>query len=443
MPSTNSNDPLYLHPAAILQQLIRFDTTNPPGNEAACIEYIHSLLSEAGIASTAIARDPARPNLVARLAGQGSAPPLLLQGHVDVVTTEHQAWQHPPFEGAIIDGYVWGRGALDMKSGVAMMLSAVIRAKVEGARLPGDVILAVLSDEEAGGRCGAKFLVEEHPSLFEGVRYALGEFGGFSLHVGESVFYPIQVLEKHICQMRAIVRGPGGHGSRSMRGGAMAKLGRMLTRLDEQRLPVHIIPVVRQMIEIMSASLPPPIDGILQRLLDPAQTDAVLDQLGPTGQTFDAILHNVVNPTIVHGGQKINVIPSEIIVDMDGRLLPGCDSALFRQEIQAVIGEDIELEVAGYHPGKTEADMGLFTTLGDILREADPRAIPLPLLMQATTDGLHFGRLGIQPYGFLPMQLPPDFNFEATVHAADERIPVAAVEFGAHAIFQALQRFGG
>jgi acetylornithine deacetylase/succinyl-diaminopimelate desuccinylase-like protein len=164
---------IYQRPAELSQNLIRFNTTNPPGDEAACVNYIQQLLQEAGIESKIYARDPYRPNLVARLKGRGDAPPLLLQGHVDVVTTENQKWTHPPFEAKIVDGFIWGRGALDMKGAVAMMLSAFLRAKIENANLPGDVILTILSDEEAGGNFGAKYLVENHADLFKDVRYAL------------------------------------------------------------------------------------------------------------------------------------------------------------------------------------------------------------------------------------------------------------------------------
>ena len=167
-------------PAELLQQLIRFDTTNPPGNEEGSVEFVRGLLAEAGIDTEVYAKVPGRPNLVARLEG-GDKAPLLLQGHVDVVTTSGQDWARPPFGGELVDGYVWGRGAVDMKGPVAMLVSAFLRAKREGTALPGDVILAVLADEEAGGDVGARFLAEEHAHLFEGVRYALSEFGGFSL----------------------------------------------------------------------------------------------------------------------------------------------------------------------------------------------------------------------------------------------------------------------
>ena len=438
--SARDDAAIYQRPAELLQQLIRFNTTNPPGDEAACIAYVNKLLTAAGFHTTILATDPARPNLIARLQGQGNAPPLLLQGHVDVGTTEKQAWQQPPVAGNIVDGYVWGRGTLDMKGGVAMMTAAFMRAGVEGASLPGDVILAVLSDEEAGGDYGAKYLVENHADLFKGVRYALGEFGGHTAHIAGKGFYPIQVLEKQVCWMKAIVRGPGGHGSFPMHGGTTAKLARMLQQLDQHRLPVHITPIPRRMLEAMSAVLPAPTASLLRQLLDPVQTDQTLDLLGPLVQMFDPILHNTVNVTIIRGGNKINVIPSEIVVEMDGRLLPGYTPDDMVKELRSIIGDNVELELVRYDEGRAEADMGLYDTLGTILREADPDGIPVPLLMPGVTDGRFFSRLGIQTYGFLPMNLPPDFNFLQTIHAADERIPVEAMEFGTHAIYEVLKR---
>jgi acetylornithine deacetylase/succinyl-diaminopimelate desuccinylase-like protein len=443
MRSTIDLNAIYQHPAGLLQQLIRFNTTNPPGNEAACITYLNTLLTQAGCQTSILALDPARPNLVARLKGQGSAPPLLLQGHVDVVTTEKQNWQHPPFAGDITDGFIWGRGTLDMKGGVAMMVAAFLRAQAEGASLPGDILLTILSDEEASGTYGAKYLVEQHADLFKDVRYALGEFGGFTMHIAGQRFYPIQVIEKKTCGLQAIIHGPGGHGALPMRGGTTAKLARFLQQLDEHRLPVHITSVPRQMIETLSNALSSSIGLLLQQLLDPAQTNNLLDMLGVQGQVFDPILHNTGNVTIIRGGEKNNVIPSEIVAVMDGRLLPGFSPDDMVSELQQLCGHEVRFEVTSYDPGPNEPDMGLFPILAGILSEADPQGTPLPLLMPAVTDGRFFARLGIQTYGFLPMILPEGFNFTETIHAADERIPVEAVDFGTNAIYQALSRNKG
>jgi len=433
---------LYQHPVELLQKLIRFDTTNPPGQESACISFVAGLLNEAGIPARVLAKVPARPNLVARLPGRGQAPPLLMYGHVDVVTTEHQPWEVPPFEGRIQDGFVWGRGALDMKGGVAMMLSAFLRAKADGLEPPGDVILALVCDEEALGAFGAKFLVEEHPDEFKGVRYAIGEFGGFTLYVGARRLYPIQVAEKQACSVRATVRGPGGHGSLPVRDGAMAKLGRLLQQLNGRRLPVRITPAARLMLGEMAAALGGVTGLMLRGLLNPGLTNGILNLLGERGRIFDPVLHNTVSPTILRGSEKFNVIPSEVAVELDGRLLPGCRPDDMIDELRQIAGGDVELEVVNYDPGPaTEPDMGLFGVLAGVLREADPDGIPVPMLLTAVTDARLFSRLGIQTYGFLPMQLPADFSFQNTIHAANERIPVGAVEFGSDAIFNLLGRF--
>jgi acetylornithine deacetylase/succinyl-diaminopimelate desuccinylase-like protein len=441
MSTADAGTPLYARPAELLQRLIRFDTTNPPGNEAACIGYIRDVLAEAGISSTILARDPARPNLIARVAGRGDAPPLLLYGHVDVVTTGGQNWSHPPFSGDIADGAVWGRGALDMKDGIAMMLAALLRVVAEDTPLPGDVIFAALSDEENWGDYGASFLVEEHADLFRGVRYALGELGGFTTFVGGQRFYPIMVAEKQGVAITATVRGPGGHGSLPMRGGAAARLGQLLVRLDQHRLPPRVPTVTRLMIEQLASALPTHGGDLLRPLLDPAHTDAALDLLGAQGATFDPLLHNTVNATVVHGGEKANVIPSELTVQLDGRILPGSTPDDMLAELRQLAGDVAEFSAGRSDPIAAEPDMGLFDTLATILREADPVSTPIPLLLSGCTDGRYFSRLGIQTYGFLPMNLPADFPMLELIHAADERIPVSAVEFGAEAIFQALRRF--
>ena len=431
-----------LSPLELLQNLIRFDTTNPPGNEVECIKYIDNLLTEAGFQTTLLAKTANRPNLITRLKGQGTVPPLLLYGHVDVVTTANQNWTHPPFEGKVLDGWVWGRGALDMKSGIAMMLTAMLRAKAEDLTPAGDIVLAILCDEETVGPYGANFLVENHADHFQGVRYALGEFGGFTLYMGKRRFYAIQVAEKQICWMKARVYGEGGHGSMPVRGGAMAKLARLLQQLEQRSLPVHITPTVREMIDTMAATLSFSSGYVLRRLLNPRLTNSVLKLLGESGKALDPLLRHTVAATIVRGSDKINVIPTEIELGIDGRLLPGYSPEDMMVELRHVIGDEVELELDLYHPCPGEPDMGLFDMLSSILRERDHDGVPLPMLLPGTTDAKFFSRLGIQTYGFTPMSLPEDFNFTRTIHSADERIPIEALDFGTEAIYEVLQRFG-
>jgi acetylornithine deacetylase/succinyl-diaminopimelate desuccinylase-like protein len=433
-------DALQDRPLELLQQLLRFDTSNPPGNERECIEWIKGLLEALGCEVRILAEQPERPNLIARIAGRGESPPLLLQGHVDVVAARGE-WQHGPFVGELADGYVWGRGALDMKGGVAMMLAAFMRAKASGAPPPGDVILCLLADEEAGSPLGADFLVREHAELFDGVRYSIGEFGGFTMDVAGRRFYPIMVAEKQICWTRATVRGPAGHGSMPIRGGAMGKLGRLLQRLDRRRLPVHVTPVARSMIEAIAADVPATLAVPLRGLLVPTLTDRLLDAFGERGRIFDPALHNTVSATIVQGGEKENVIPDTISLSLDCRLLPGFTPEQVFAELRALSGVELEFEIAQHDPVSGKPDMALFEKLAGTLRELDAEAKPIPMLLPGVTDGRFFSRLGIQTYGFLPMQLPPELPFMQLIHAPDERLPADTVEFGTRAIGRVLERF--
>jgi acetylornithine deacetylase/succinyl-diaminopimelate desuccinylase-like protein len=426
----------------LTRDLIRLDTTNPPGQEHIAVDLVERVLDEAGISSARYENARGRPNLVARLKGRGDAPPFLLQGHVDVVTTVNQEWKHRPFDGEIVDGYLWGRGALDMKGGVAMMVNALLQAQARGGA-PGDLVLAALADEEAGGNQGAKWLVEKHPELFAGIKHAIGESGGVVQHLGGRRFYPIMVSEKRGCQILATLRGPGGHGSIPAHGGAMAKLGAMLTKLDSARLPVHITPPVKLLLEGMRDALDEPWKGRMAMLLDPVHADAALVELGPLGRNLDAALHNTVNATIVSGGLKINVIPSEVQAQLDGRLLPGFGPEDMLRELREVVGPEPELEVQLVGPAQPPIDLSQLDLFASVLRDADPGCIPLPYLVTGGTDARHFAKLGIRTYGFLPLNNPPDFNGSTTIHAADERVPVSALEFGARCVLEAVMRYRG
>ncbi|HXR10886.1 MAG TPA: M20/M25/M40 family metallo-hydrolase [Gaiellaceae bacterium] len=425
----------------LLRDLLRFDTTNPPGNEGECIAYVQRLVEEAGVETRIVAKDDARPNLIARVRGAGEAPPLLLYGHVDVVTTAGQQWSHPPFGGELVDAWVWGRGALDMKGGVAMLVDAFLRAARGELKPRGDLILAVLSDEENGGDFGARFLAQEHADLFEGVRHALGEFGGASQSIAGHRFYPIQVAEKQMCWMRGRVRGPGGHGALGVRGSAMGKTGRILARLDSGRLPVHLTPVARAWIDGMAAALPNPQSLVLRSLLDPRLAELTLRAPVPQLRLLDRALRNTVTATIIHGGEKINVVPAQIDLELDGRLLPGFAPSDIINEIRTLVGPELELEVIRHDPYPAEPDLSQLPALSAVLRELDPDAIPVPMLQVGVTDGRFFASIGIQTYGFLPLKLPDDFEFTKLIHAADERVPAEAIRFGAEAVGRMLERY--
>ena len=428
--------------ADLAAKLIRFDTTNPPGLEGACVRFLADLLEDGGLQCEFLSKDEGRPNLIARLPGRGAAPPLLLYGHVDVVPADLRRWLYPPFGGCVVDGWIWGRGALDMKGAVAMMTSAVLRAKAEGVRPAGDVLLAILADEEGGGRFGARFLVEEHARLFEGVRFAIGEFGGVPIDLAGRRFYAIQVAEKQPCWLEVTIRGPAGHGAKPMRGGAMAKLARILRTLDRRRMRIHITPVTRRMIESAISHVARWKHPILRALLRPHLTDAILRLLGDVGREIEPLFRNTVNATVVRGGGKSNVVPGEITLGLDARILPGTDVEAFLAELRAILGGEAELRVLLHDPAPPSPDYALFDTLKGILTELEPDATSIPLLLPGSTDARFFARLGIQTYGFTPMNLPCGFDFFSTIHGADERIPVEAVEFGADAIFRLIERYG-
>jgi acetylornithine deacetylase/succinyl-diaminopimelate desuccinylase-like protein len=432
-------------PATLLQHLVRFDTTNPPGNERPCVEWIRDLLEAVGFETTLYADDPDRPNLVARLSADGDASPLMLYGHVDVVPATPDDWTHPPFDGVREDGVIWGRGTLDMKGGVAMMVAAAMRAARDELPIAGDLVVMILSDEEAGGDHGAAYMVDEHPEVFADVEFALGEFGGFPMDVAGERFYPIQLTEKTVCWSKLTISGDAGHASLPPDESAMADMARTVTAISESRLPVHVVPTVEDMIEAMADALDDETGDGIRGLLDPDQTDDILDALGEEGLMLDALLHNTAVPTVVEGGDSPNVVPGEVSVTLDCRLLPGQTDEDVARELDGIIPDDVtyEFETLRYEPVPADTDPALFDLLADVLESADSEGTAIPFTLFGGTDGRHLAREGVQSYGFTPLQLPGNIDFLDAVHAADERVPVQAIEFGTDRIFEVLERYEG
>lgn len=418
--------------------MLRFDTSNPPGNELACATYIRDLLASVGLDARLLALDPRRPNLVARIPGAGKAPPLLLHGHIDVFPTTEQNWRYPPFEGRIADGYVWGRGALDMKSGIAMFVSAVMRARAEGSLPSGDVVLAIVSDEERGSHFGARYLVDHHPEQFAGIRYAISEFGGFSIQFAGRRFYPIQVAEKQRCWLRATVGDRDRTGSPLRSADRLAELRSFTERLQNTRLPVHVTPLVREMAETIADSMPLGLRPILKLLLRPKVIDASVALAGKHNARLAVLSRNAVDADSAQIGVGSDGPTAEFVA----RCLPGFSPAQMIAELRALPGEAIALELVRQDPPPGEIDMGLYAVLAAVMRETDPKGIPVPfMLARGETDARFFAALGIQTYGFLPMHLPTELNFTKLIHAADERVPAEALDSGADAIFRVLHRF--
>ena len=428
--------------AVLLRELIRIDTTNPPGGERPAVEYVASVLAEHGIESRTYARNPERPSLVARVPGEGSAAPLLLQGHLDVVGVTGQQWEHDPFSGEIVDGWVWGRGALDMKGPIAMMIDALVRL-TQGHPPAGDIILCLVPDEEDGGGDGAGYLVTQHDDLFDGVEYALGEFGGFPFEFDGVRFSPIQISERVGVDFQATFRGDAGHASMPVPGGAMGKLGEALVNLDTKHLPVHLTPPTRLMLEAMAPHVSPPTRLAIRAMLDERTAGATVTALRSRLGRMENLFRNTATPTIVTGGDKLNVIPAEVNLTLDGRMLPGLSPLEFRDELKSLLDVDCEITFGTEGAGApAEPDMGLFDLLASAVRTMDPGVIPIPYMSPGITDARWFSSLGISCFGFTPMRLPADFAFEATVHGANERIPVSALRPGANAYLDVFQRYG-
>lgn len=437
---TYSDLNMVIDPVPLLQKLIQFNTTNPPGNEAACIGYIKQLLLEYGIESLLFEEVPGRPSLVARINGQGLASPLLVYGHIDVVTTENQEWKYPPFEGMIVEDCVWGRGAMDMKGAVAMMITAFIQIRTSGCLPPGDIILAIVSDEEVGN-CGARFLVKAHPELFKDVKYAIGEFGGFTMYINNKKFYPIMIAEKQICSLKVTFKGKAGHGSIPLKNGAMAKAGIFLKAINDRSLPVHVTEPAKAMVMALYKNMSFPQNYVLKQLLNHKLTNSALKLMGENGVVFNPLFHNSVSATIIQGGHKINVIPSKVELCLDGRLLPGQKPEDLIRELIALGPFDCEFEVLEYDANDGNIDLGMFDRLSSIIKELDPDGFPMPLLVSGVTDARFFAALGITTYGFTPMLLDKDINFSELMHTPNERIPLKAVYFGTQAIYMLMKSF--
>nr|BAV57449.1 peptidase M20 [Streptomyces sp. SANK 60404] len=430
----------------LTRQLIRFDTTNPPGDEAACVRYVAGLLAAAGLETRLLGRDPARPNLIARLPGRGEAPTLLLHAHVDVVPTEGQRWTRPPFAADLVDGEVWGRGAVDMKGQLAMMLTAVLQLRAAGTPPAGDIVLAVVCDEEAGSAAGAKFLVDQHPELFDGVRYAIGEDGGATLSLGGDIrFHPIVVAEKRACWVRAVLRGATGHASRVTGDtGAVHKLTRLLNAIDGGGLGIVMTPAVDAMLKELEQALPwHASDRVAAFRADPADAGHLTGFDDRDIRYLRSIVQHTVNATVINGGTKTNVLPPEITVELDGRLLPGeFDTPGFLAELRARAGVEMELEVLVEGEQMPQPRLGAFyQRLAGVLKEHDPAGVPVPMVTTASTDARLFPRLGIETYGWLPLHHAGTTSYRDMLHVADERIAVDALRFGARCFHDLLLRY--
>lgn len=421
------------------RRLLRFDTTNPPGNEREACEFLGAILRREEIGNEILESAPDRANLVCRLPGDGSLPPLLLNAHLDVVPAERAYWTHDPFGGVLDRGFVWGRGALDMKHMAAMSLMTVLLLRRHRVALKRDLIFAAVADEETGGKHGSEWLVERHPEKVR-AEYALGEIGGFNRIVAGTHFYPVQIAEKGICWLRLRAKGEPGHGSLPNWDGAAAKIGRAAHLLGSKRLPFHCTPQAAVFVETMAEHQPFPRGLVLRSVLNRHLSDRILDRLMPDkglARLLYATLHDTANPTILRAGEKINVLPSEATLEVDGRVLPGRSRDQFLREITDVIGEGYEIEVLEFKPAvSVPPDDPILQSMNEVLRRHDPLAVVVPNMVPGFTDAKHYSRLGIRCFGFSPVKLPEGFDSIGLMHGHDERIPVEGFFFGVRVLFE-------
>lgn len=425
-----------------LQDLVRIDTTNPPGNETQAAEYLAGILRREGIEAHVLESAPGRGNLVARLPGDGRAAPLLLMSHLDVVPAEPQQWTHAPFGGDLQQGYVWGRGSLDTKDLAVMELMVLLLLKRQGDLLARDIVLMANADEEAGGKLGAGWMVREHPDLIRS-EYAINEGGGFALDILGEKFYACQVAEKGTARFLMRACGRPGHGSQPNRDNAVLKLAEAIAAVGAADLPVHPTNTVRLFIEAIVARVDRCYAADLMALLDPRQHARAVARL-PVDEglrlMFYAMLHNTVTPTMLNAGTKINVIPSSAEVRCDARVLPGQTSRDLLNELRPALGKDLQIEFLDDTPAREmDFQTPLYEMIRRVMQRYDSRATVVPYLVVGATDARHVHKLGTKVYGFTPM-CAPSAELDR-VHGNDERISVESLAFGTRVLHEIVSEF--
>jgi len=411
------------------RELIRIDTSNygddsGPGERKAA-EYVAGQLADAGLQPQVIESGPGRANVLANWDGaDGSAAPLLVHGHLDVVPARPEDWSVDPFSGEVIDDYVWGRGAVDMKDFDAMLLSVVRARQRAGAPPRRPVVLAFTADEEAGSRHGAHWLVDEHPDWVADCTEAVGEVGGFSTEVGGQRLYLVESGEKGMSWMRLTARGAAGHGSMRHPDNAVTSLAAAIAAIGAYEWPVQPGPSMQRLLEKVRELTGSASD-------DP---DRLIAEFGPSARMIGAGIRNTTNPTMLEAGYKVNVVPGEAHAHVDGRFLPGQADA-FAERMGALVGERVTIEVETHDVAlESEFNGDLVDAMTTSLLAEDPDAHVAPFLMSGGTDAKAWSRLGMATYGFTPLRLPGDLDFTALFHGVDERVPVDALRFGARVL---------
>jgi acetylornithine deacetylase/succinyl-diaminopimelate desuccinylase-like protein len=426
----------------ILRRLIQFQTVNPPGNERPAAHYLAELLRKEGFEPEIYEGAPTRTNLICRLKGTGEKPPLQLDGHLDVVCADETQWTHPPFAADVADGYIWGRGAVDMKQMVTMSLVCMLLFKRMGVRFKRDIVFTAVADEETGGTYGAKYLVDNHADRIR-AEYCLGEIGGFSISKWGKTFYPVQVAEKGLCWFEMVARGEAGHGSIPNPDSSLVRLSEAILKLGRRELPQHRNVVTEHLAKTLLANQSLPSSIASAFLLHPRLTSFVLNRLVPESQlatTLFAMLHNTANPTTIRAGEKTNIIPEVARVEVDGRFLPGQTTESLLAEVKSIVGPQIEINVLNeLQPTVVNPGDPIMESIARVLQRHDPCAVALPVMISATTNAAHYSTLNTKYFGFSPVKFDNLDNFRAMFHGTDERIPVEGFHFGVRVLAELVE----
>lgn len=455
---------------ATLRDLIRIPSINPPpldapDGETRVARYLGDRLSALGLEPAFVEPVPGRGSVHARLRGDGTGgEPLLLLSHLDVVPAPSPRWSHDPFAADVADGYVYGRGAVDMKGMIALELAVVERlaeeARAAGADpardpVPGlrrDVLFTCTADEEAGSLDGARWIARHHPEWLRAAG-ALNECGGVSVTVAGRRLYPIQVAEKGFAPYRIHVTGTWGHGSMPRADNAAVLAARIIERLAVPG-PIRITPVMSRFLEAAARALPGEAATVLRRIAageaEPATADAAIDAVCDPmyARALRALIRDTLSPGVVQAGVKYNVIPGDAVIEVDCRVLPGTTEPAMRAEVERRIGPellaacDIELMAWG-EPVESPAEGPLWDTLVATLRDHDPDGIPVPVMAPFATDAKATSLLGTPTYGFSPLRLDPDERFLERFHGVDERVALDALRFGLPVLYDVVRRFCG
>ena len=408
----------------LCRDLIRIDTSNPIKPERPAAEYVAEKLTDVGLTPQLFESEPGRASVVARIEGSDSSRgALLIHGHLDVVAADPAHWQVDPFAGDIKDGCLWGRGAVDMKDMDAMSLAVIRQWMREGRKPPRDIVIAYLADEEAGGRKGSHWLVDNQPELFEGCTESISEVGGFSLEIRPDLrLYPVQTAQRGMAWMKLVARGRAGHGSLVNNANAVTELAEAVSRIGRYDWPVRMTAATQAFLDELGDAI-----GIE---LDPHDLSSVADKLGTITALVAATVRNTANPTMLEAGYKVNVVPQEASAHIDGRFLPGFEDE-FYATIDELLGPNVTRETVNEDIAiETEWDGALVEAMKSSITSQDPQGKAVPYCLFGGTDDKAFSQLGIRGFGFSPLRLTPDLDFAGMFHGVDERVPLEGLKFG-------------